>query len=187
MNMFQHFSQKKSSIIAIIFCFSILLISCNKNSSSKDELSIKPKDGTCLTHEFENNIWKFPIVGDVPDKTIVFKSAVPDKDAVYKVSLVIDYFADIELNDLSLSITTITPNGNSSWSNSTNIQFHTDANIKQIGTENGKNINRISKEIYNQRSLNEEGEYTFEVYSSYSKMALYGIKSLSVKIEKQKD
>lgn len=187
MNMIQHFSRKKSSIIAIIFCFSILLISCNKNSSSKDELSIKPKDGICLTQEFENNVWRFPIVGDMPDKTLVFKSAVPDKDAVYKVSLIIDYLADIESNDLTLSITTITPDGNSSWSNSTNIQFHTDANIKQISTENGRPINRITKEIYSQRSLNEEGEYSFEVYSSYSKMALYGIKSLSIKIEKQKN
>lgn len=179
--------QKKYSLISIVFCISLLFSACHHESTPQSELKVKPKDGVCLTKEFENNIWRFPLVGDVPDKTIVFKASVPDPDALYKVSLFVDYFTDIATDNLHLSITTITPDGHSSWNSNIALLFHDDKDAKEIGNVNGKKINRITKELYNSRKMDESGEYTFEVYSSYTKMSLYGIKSISLKVEKQKE
>lgn len=179
--------KKKYPFLSIIFCISILFSACRHEPTPQSELKVKPKEGICLTQEFENNIWRFPLVDDAPDKTIVFKASVPDPDALYKVSLLVDYFTDIATDNLHLSITTITPDGNSSWNSNIALLFHEDKDAKEIGNENGKKINRITKELYNSRKMDETGEYTFEIYSSYTKMSLYGIKSISLKVEKQKE
>lgn len=175
--------------ISLLIC--LAFVSCKKEkdpvTEAKKELVVEKDEGFCATHDFPNNTWTFPKKelknGDITiDKTLSIKGILPDCSKRYDLFLIIDFLPNIETNTLPIDFTTITPKGTSKQSCSLKVDFNDKERVKDINLPDGSACKRYSYAIYNQKKFTENGEYTFDLYSKYSKLSLYGIKSIHIKL-----
>lgn len=185
MRTFQLLFTRNSFAILLVLSVIFLFSAChNDKNPSQEGISIKASEGICLTHTFENNEWRFPVHEGIVDKTITFQGELPDPNANYKATIFVDFLPNIAIRDLHLTVTTTAPDGNTSWSKKVTIPFHVAEQSTTIHTDDGTSFQRFEKELYSDRTMSAQGAYSFEIYSSYAKLSLQGIKSISIKLEK---
>lgn len=183
---------KRLYAIAMILLAGIILFSCKKEKDAsvmaKEELIVSEEEGFCATQTFENNTWTFGKKvlpnGDIMlDKSLRIKGNLPDCTKRYDLTLIVDFYPEIECETLPLDITTITPDGNSKQSTSLKVDFNDKELVKEIEqTESERAYKRYSKVLYPQKKFTASGDYTFDIYSKYTKVSLSGIKSISIKL-----
>lgn len=181
-------SAKKYLILPILFltiCFTTNSCKNDPTEQAKKELQVKPSEGFCTTHEFPNATWTFDKKnlpnGDIElDKSLIMKGTFPNPEDYYDLTLIVDYYESVPIKRLPLDFTTITPDGKSRQSRSVEVVFNTDS-AKVIEEANAKKLKRFVQVIYPQKNYPEKGEFTFEIYSKYTKISLDGIKAISIK------
>ena len=171
-------------ILSILFIFSVICVRCHRDSITDKDIQINPKNGFVASHVFENGAWTFPKVDDGIDKELYLTGKFPNPQDFYRLSVHVDFYNDIESETLPLVITTTSPDGNSTQSTNTLIEFNDEETVTDLGEENGKKLQRATKVIYPTKQFGEEGTYQFTVYSKYPKMSLNGVKSLTITAQK---
>lgn len=170
--------------LSILFIFSLILSGCHRDTLTDVEIQINPKNGFASTHTFENGVWTFPKVDDGIDKELHLSGTFPNTQEFYKLMVIVDFYKDVQAGALPLVITTTSPDGNSMQSTSVLVEFNDEETVTELGEDNAKKLLRATKVIYPSKQFPDEGEYSFTVYSKYSKISLEGIKSLTIAAQK---
>ena len=171
-------------ILSIFFIVSMIIAGCHRDSLTDKSIQISPKNGFATTYTFENGVWTFPKVDDGIDKELHLTGTFPSQQEFYKLMVMVDFYEDVQAESLPLVITTTSPDGNSMQSTNVLMEFTDEETVTELGEENAKKLQRVTKIIYPSKQFPDEGSYRFTVYSKYTKMSLNGIKSLTIAAQK---
>lgn len=178
-------------LIAILLVCGLTFAGCHKQKDpvtlAKKELTVEKDEGFCASHDFPNNTWTFPKKelknGDIMiDKHIKIKGLIPDHQKTYDLSVIVDFLPEIDSQVIPIELATISPDGKSKQTCTMKIDFSENKLVKDVTLPDGTNCKRYSKTIYSQKKFPASGEYTFDIYSKHSKLTLYGIKSIHLKL-----
>ena len=192
---------KISAVIIISLIISILAISCKgknkdeqKPETPEQELKVEAADGFSDTYFFPNNTFT-PRKEMLPNDDIILhpevylKGQVPDAEATYDVTLLTDYYEDVNVADCKFVVTAISPDSASRRTQQYKIVFNADKEDKVIGQENGRALKRNTRCLFKGMKYSSVGEAKFKVALAPAggKFSFTGIKSVSVKVEKVKE
>ncbi len=187
-------------LATILLIFSTLLISCKNKDKNGDttptpeqELQVASADGFSATHEFPNDQF-VPTKEFLPNddillhKEILLKGNVPDANSLYDITLYVDYYTNIDIDNLPLVITAISPDSTSKRTQTYRVSFRENTGDKSIAKEEGRELMRHSKMCFPSMSFPTAGMATFkvELNAPGGKFYINGIKAISVKAEKAK-
>lgn len=189
------------SIISIILISSVLLVSCKtkdrekaKDQSPEAELKVAAADGFVNTYVFPNNTFK-PNKEVLPNDDIILhpevwlKGQIPDAEATYNITLVTDYYDDVDVADCLFVVTAISPDSASRRTQQYKMIFNDTLQTKEIGKEDGRVLKRNTRCFFPGMKFSTTGEARFkvELAPGHGRFSFTGIKSLSVKAEKVKE
>lgn len=189
------------SIVSILLSISFLSISCKKKSEEKNvkeqdkipgtEISVSPQEGFSETYYFPNQTFRYQKDtlpnGDVKLRSeIFFKGNVPDKKALYDVTLYVDYYQDINIESCKFVVTAISPDGNSKRTQQYKIVFNDITDTLQV-EENGRILKRNTRIIFPGMSVSSIGQFKVEMYPAGGRFDFTGIKSMTLALRKVKE
>lgn len=182
---------KKFSNFAILLIICLLFTSCHKKSSDKNATSETQTANYIFSarHDFPNNVY-IPRKDTLPNqdvmlhKEIVFYGDIPTADALYDITLEVEFLNDIDIAYLPMDITAVSPDSNDRRTNTYKIDFNDNSRNASVGTENGKTIKRHTHKVFTNLRFPVAGKATFYVEMRVNRFPVYGIKSLSIKAEK---
>lgn len=151
------------------------------------------EDGFSDTYFFPNNTFT-PRKEMLPNDTILLpevylKGQVPDAEATYDVTLLTDYYENVNVADCKFVVTAISPDSASKRTQEYKIVFNADKKDKVIGQENGHDLKRNTRCLFKGMKYSTKGEARFkvELAPGHGRFSFTGIRSLSVKVEKVKE
>lgn len=189
------------SIISIILIISIVASSCKPKEEGKEkektpeaELKVEAAEGFVDTYVFPNNTFK-------PNKEILsnddiilhpevwLKGQIPDAEATYDITLVTDYYDNVDVEDCLFVVTAISPDSASRRTQQYKLIFNDTVQTKEIGKEGGRILKRNTRCIFPGMKFSSTGEARFkvELAPGHGRFSFTGIRSLSVKAEKVKE
>lgn len=189
------------SIVSILLSISILAISCKKKDEGKEkektpeaELKVEAMDGFSDTYFFPNNTFT-PRKEMLPNDDIklhpeiFLKGQVPDADATYDVTLVTDYYEDVDVDICNFAVTAISPDSASRRSQQYKLIFNEGQEDKVISEEGGRVLKRNTRRVFPAMKFSSVGEARFkvELHPGHARFSFNGIRSMSVKVEKVKE
>jgi hypothetical protein len=192
---------KNYAVIAILLTISVLLVSCKsekkdekEKNTPEQELKVAAEDGFSQTYFFPNCTFK-PQKEILPNDDIILhpevylKGQVPDAEATYDVTLMVDYYDNVDVSDCKFVVTAISPDSASRRTQQYKIVFNEDKQDKVIATENGLELKRNTRCLFKGMKFSTVGEAQFKVALAPAggRFSFTGIKSVSVKVEKVKE
>lgn len=189
------------SIISILLLMSVLFICCKtkdegkaKEQSPEAELKVAAADGFVNTYVFPNNTFK-PSKEILPNDDILLhpevwlKGQIPDAEATYNITLLTDYYDDVDVADCLFVVTAISPDSASRRTQQYKLIFNDTLQTKEIGKEDGRILKRNTRCVFPGMKFSSTGEARFKVEMApgHGRFSFRGIKSLSVKAEKVKE
>ena len=192
---------KNYTVIAILLTISVLLVSCKsekkdekEKNTPEQELKVAAEDGFSQTYFFPNCTFK-PQKEILPNDDIILhpevylKGQVPDAEATYDVTLMVDYYDNVDVSDCKFVVTAISPDSASRRTQQYKIVFNEDKQDKVIATENGLELKRNTRCLFKGMKFSTVGEAQFKVALAPAggRFSFTGIKSVSVKVEKVKE
>lgn len=151
-------SEKKWQIIALL-CLTFLMIGCF--GKKRDKLFYEE------TVVFENENWNYE------NRRKEFQFEVKSSEKPYKVFFEINHAQGVDLTDLAFAVSFTSPSGG---------ETHRELRPQyaDILNQEGTASTIIA---YAEKYFNEPGIYTFSLYRRYPKGDLFGIKSVTVKVQ----
>lgn len=192
---------KNYAVIVILLIISVLLVSCKfekkdekEKNTPEQELKVAAEDGFSQTYFFPNCTFK-PQKEILPNDDIILhpevylKGQVPDAEATYDVTLMVDYYDNVDVSDCKFVVTAISPDSASRRTQQYKIVFNEDKQDKVIATENGLELKRNTRCLFKGMKFSTVGEAQFKVALAPAggRFSFTGIKSVSVKVEKVKE
>ena len=189
------------SAIFILLSISLLVISCKKKEGKKDkkitpeaELEVAAKDGFSDTYFFPNATFQ-PGKEELPNGDIILhheiylKGRIPDENAIYDVTLLTDYYEDVDVDFCKYAVTAISPDSTSRRTQQYKMVFNKDKQDKVISEAGGRTLKRSTCKIFRGMKFSSVGEARFkvEVLPGHGRFYARGLHSLSVKVEKAKE
>lgn len=189
---------KNSLLVTTLLCFTILLSSCHKKDEPKKEevkkqateLAVAADAGFSSTHVFPNNVctpWKDTLAnGDIMlHKEIFLEGDIPEVGVDYEVTLVADYYENINIDYANLVVTLFSPDGHSKRTQKYKINF-AGSKDEVIGKENGVALKRHACQIFPMVKFSSKGKAKIEVEinAPNAKFSFAGLKAISAKVEK---
>ncbi len=189
------------AVITILLTISVLFVSCKskkedetKKNTPEQELKVAAEDGFSQTYFFPNCTFT-PQKEFLPNDDIILhpevylKGQVPDAEATYDVTLMVDYYDNVDVADCKFVVTAISPDSASRRTQQYKIVFNEDKQDKVIATENGRELKRNTRCLFKGMKFSTVGEARFKVALAPAggRFSFTGIKSVSVKVEKEKE
>lgn len=189
------------SIVSILLSISFLVISCKKKEESKEkettpaaELKVAAVDGFSDTYIFPNSIFK-PGKEELSNGDIILhpeiflKGRIPDEKSTYDVTLMTDYYEDVDVEYCKYAVTAISPDSASRRTQQYKINFKESQQDKVISTEGGRTLKRNTCKIFQGMKFSSVGEARFkiELAPGHGRFTFTGIHSISVRVERVKE
>jgi len=144
----------------------LLFVNCSKTTVFKDSVT------------FPNDNWAFE------NKAITFKAPLTNSEKPYAVKLDLELIGTPNVGSFSATFTILTPNGGKTIKPIV-FNFNKPKEPYIQGKTANEKIYRMT--VYPKKYFSETGTYTFEVDQFSNKADNYGIRSLSLKIEKVRE
>lgn len=158
---YKQFSGKMLTIVVLSVLF-FSIISCQKNKSLVHETKV-----------FKESNWNYD------ERFVVFQKTIEANDQPYEIFLDLDLEKDLDLDEFPVTVSIISDKGEESHKQVI-FYFPVVADQKQSAPNEPKILTKL---VYGEKYFNTSGNYTFKLLRKASKFDLYGIKSVTFRVE----